>query len=308
MITRVEEILTLAKKLEAKPRLAVVGAESTSVLEVVAAAHESELAESILFGNRAKIEAAADELAMNLSPYELVDCCGLTETVSAAMQRIHDGDAQIICKGSAPTRAVIKGVLDKTWGFRTDRALSHIAVFNIPSEDRLLIITDAGVNVQPDLSRKRDILLNSVDMAHALGFERPRVAILSFIEEVTDPRVGSQSDAAGLKKMYQDGDITGCVVEGPYSLDVALSAEAAKIKGVEGEVAGHADIVVMHDIGMGNILYKALLLWCKPVLAAVVMGARVPIVSPSRADSIATKLNSIALSMIIRHELDVSDP
>jgi len=155
------------------------------------------------------------------------------------------------------------------------------------------------VNVQPDLSRKRDILLNSVDVAHVLGFGRPRVAILSFVEEVTDPRIGSQQDAADLKQMYLDGSITGCVVEGPYSLDVALSPEAAKIKGVEGEVAGHADIVVMHDIGMGNILYKALLLWCKPVIAAVVMGATVPVVSPSRADSMATKMNSIALATLI---------
>jgi len=144
-------------------------------------------------------------------------------------------------------------------------------------------------------------MLNTAECDMARSVRKPH--FLSSTPLIT-ARVGSQSDAAELKKMYQNGSITGCVVEGPYSLDVALSPEAAKIKGVESEVAGHADIVVMHDIGMGNILYKALLLWCKPVLAAVVMGARVPIVSPSRADSIATKLNSIALSMIVRHELD----
>jgi len=299
MITRVEEILTLAKKRPTKPRLAVVGSESTSVLDVVAAAHEHGLAESILFGDPDKTRQAAEELALDLSPFELVAAETASEAAHLGLARIAEGGADILCKGLVPTRTLIKGMLDKTFSFRTERALSHVGVFNVPAEDRLLIISDAGVNVQPDLSRKRDILLNSVDVAHVLGFGRPRVAILSFVEEVTDPRIGSQQDAADLKQMYLDGSITGCVVEGPYSLDVALSPEAAKIKGVEGEVAGHADIVVMHDIGMGNILYKALLLWCKPVIAAVVMGATVPVVSPSRADSMATKMNSIALATLI---------
>ena len=299
MIAQVEEILTLAQQRQPKPRLAVAGAGSQAVLEVIRASYERGLADSILFGDRQAIAASADELAVDLSPFEQVHCADPSESVHAALEAIQSGRADILCKGVATTRAVLKGVLDKRLGFRTDRFLSHVGVFNVPGEDRVLIITDAGVNVQPDLIRKRDIVLNAVDVAHALGFERPRVAILSFVEDVTDPRIRSQGDAEQLRKMYQSGSITGCVVEGPYSLDVALSPEAAAIKGVRGEVAGRADIIVMHDIGMGNVLYKALMLWCKPVIASVIMGARIPIVGPSRADSVMTKLNSIALAIMV---------
>jgi phosphate butyryltransferase len=299
VISQVEEILELARRRPAKPRVAVAGAESIPLLEVIDAAHSVGIAESILFGRRDRIVELAGRLSMDLGPYEVVDCKDAAACVQAALEHIRDGSAGILCKGTVPTRSVLKGVLNKRWGFRTERALSHLGVFNVPGENRVMIITDAGVNVQPNLSRKRDILLNAVDLAHTLGLERPRVAILSFVEEVTDRRIGSQADAEQLERMYKDGSITGCVVEGPYSLDVALSAEAARIKGVEGEVAGRADVIVMHDIGMGNILYKAMLLWCKPVIAAAVVGARIPIVSPSRADSMETKLNSIALSVMI---------
>ena len=300
MISKVEEILDLARQRPAKPRLAVAGAESIPLLEVIDTAHSEGIAESVLFGSRDRITEIAKQLSMDLGPYEIVDCADAGKCVHAALQRIHDGQAEILCKGTVPTRSVLKGVLDKRWELRTDRALSHLGVFNVPGENRVMIITDAGVNVQPDLARKRDILLNAVDLAHAVGFDHPRVAILSFVEGVTDPKIGSQGDAEQLKQMSLDGSITGCVVEGPYSLDVALSAEAAEVKGVKGEVAGRADIIVMHDIGMGNILYKALLLWCKPVIAAAIVGAKIPIVSPSRADSMETKLNSIALAVMIR--------
>ena len=299
MVTRVEEILTLAKKRQATSRLAVVGADCATTLAVVRATSEAKLADSILFGDRDKMAAAADELALDLSAYEVVHCADASDGVNAALERIHDGQADILCKGIVSTRAILKGVLAKKWDLRTKRAMSHLGVVNVPGEQRVMIITDAGVNVQPDLTRKRDILLNSVDLAHMLGFERPKAAILSFVEEVSDPGVRSQQDAVGLKQMYLSGEIPGCVVDGPFSLDVALSPEAVRIKGVEGEVAGHADIILMHDLGMGNILYKALQLWCEPVIASVVVGARIPIVSPSRADSLATKLNSIALAIMI---------
>ncbi|MHC4562300.1 MAG: phosphate acyltransferase [Planctomycetota bacterium] len=299
MIKRVEEILALVTERALKPRLAVAGAGNASVLEVVAAARQRGVADSVLFGDGEKIQAAAEGLSLDISSMAVRHCATDADSVQASLAAIHDGQADILCKGVAPTWSVLKGVLDKRFNFRTDRALSHVGVFNVPGEDRVLIITDAGVNVQPDLSRKRDITLNAVDLAHVLGFDRPRVAILSFIEKVTDAKISSQADAAELTRMYQNGTINGCVVAGPYSLDVALSPEAAAIKGVEGEVAGRADIVVMHDLGMGNVLYKALLLWCKPVIAAAVLGARVPIVCPSRADSLETKLNSIALAALV---------
>jgi phosphate butyryltransferase len=218
--------------------------------------------------------------------------------MNKSCELVAQGQADFLFKGAVSTRIFLKGVLNREYGFRTERILSHVGVFNIPGEDRIMIITDAGVNVQPDLDRKMHILLNAVDVGHILGNARPRVAMLSFVEEATDPSVKSTSEANSMTEMYRTGQILDCVVEGPYSLDVALSPEAAKIKGVKGEVAGRADVIVMHDIGMGNVLYKALLLWCKPVLASVVMGAKIPLIVTSRADSMKTKLNSIALGIV----------
>ena len=299
MITRVEDILAQATNRPVKPVLAVVGSDSAETLAVVAQAHDRGLARSVLFGDEAETRAAAETLSLDLSPFDVVHCADHAQGVREALTWIREGRADVLCKGISPTRTILKGLLNRKLGFRTDRAFSHVAVFNVPGEQRVLIISDAGVNVQPDLSRKRDILLNSVDLAHIIGIPCPKVAILSFIEEMTDSRVGSQQDATDLKQMYRDGSIPGCVVAGPFSLDVALSPEAARIKGIDDEVAGRADIIVMHDLGMGNILYKALLLWCKPVLASVIMGATVPVASTSRADSLETKLNSIALAAMI---------
>lgn len=299
MITRVEEILAVARQTATKPRLILIGTENDSSLKAVALARAQGLADCILVGDRDATFALADRLGEDVSAFELIDRDNPSDCVAAALDVIRAGRADVIVKGQVTTHILLKGVLNKRYGLRTDRALSHTSVLNVPGEDRVMLITDAGVNVQPDLQRKRDILRNAVDIAHALGCKRPKVAVMSFVEEVTDRRIGSLADAEGLCKMYLDGSIIGCVVEGPYSLDVALSVDAARIKGVEGEVAGRADIIVMHDIGMGNVLYKALLLWVKPTIASVVMGARAPLVVPSRADTTASKLNSIALSIVV---------
>jgi phosphate butyryltransferase len=303
MITRVEEILAIARDTTPSPRIVLAGSENASALETTVRAHHEGFAEAVLVGDPDKTRALAEEQSLDISDIELIDRFSAADCVATALERIHAGQADILVKGYISTQVMLKGVLDRSYGFRTDRALSHISVFNIPEEQRVLIITDAGVNVQPDLSRKRDILLNAVDMAHALDMERPKVAVMSFVEGKADSRIGSQADAHALRELYLDGKIPGCVVEGPYSFDVALSREAAEIKGITGEVAGQADIIVMNDLGMGNILYKALLLWVKPMLAAVVMGANIPLVVPSRADSIQTKLNSVALATVVLKHL-----
>lgn len=304
MITRVEEILTLAKRTDKKYRMVIACAESHSAIETAALAQDRGLVESILIGQRSKMEPIAQELCIDLSRFDVRDIADPTEAVRTSLGLIKDGRAELFFKGLVSTRIFLKGVLDRNLGFRTDRVLSQIGVFNIPGEDRVMIITDAGVNIQPDVTRKVQILLNAVDLAHALDNPCPRVALLSFVEEVTDPKVGSLGDADAIKGIYQAGQIKDCIVEGPYSLDVALSPEAARIKGVKSEVAGRADIIVMHDIGMGNVLYKALLLWCKPTMGSVVMGAKIPLIVASRSDSAATKLNSVALAILIhQHSL-----
>ncbi len=302
MITRVEEILIQAKKYERKYRLVLAGSENVSALETVITAKQRGLIEPVLVGEPERSARAVGEANYELNGLELVEARDSAEVVAKSLQLIKDGRADILMKGQVSTRTMLKGLLSKQYGFRTGRLLSHVGVFNVPGEDRILIITDAGVNVTPDVPKKKDILLNAVDVAHLLGNPRPRVAMLSFVEDATDQQVRLTADANRLAEMYRTGEITGCVVEGPYSLDVALSPEAARIKGVKGEVAGHADILVMHDIGMGNVLYKALLLWCKPVIAGVVMGSKIPVTVSSRADTMQTKLNSIALAVMLAHE------
>ena len=298
MITRVEEILSMARQTGRNYRMVVAGAESSAALETADVARKSGLVDSILVGDCGKIREAAENLKINLNGFEIYDISDPAEAMHKSCQLVATGQASLLFKGLVSTRIFMKSVLSKEYGFRTDRILSHVGVFNIPGQDRIMIITDAGVNVQPDIDKKTHILRNAVDVAHILGNPRPRVAMLSFVEEATDPGVPSLAEARRITEMYRTGQIPDCIVEGPYSLDVALSPEAAQIKGVKGEVAGRADIIVMHDIGMGNVLYKALLLWCNPVLASIVMGARIPLIVTSRADSMNTKLHSIALGII----------
>ncbi len=298
MITRVEDILSLAKDTGRKHRMVVVGAESHSAMETVDVAARTGLIESVLVGDPEKVRCAAKELNVNLDKFEFHPITDPAEAMTKSCQLVTDGKADFLFKGSISTRIFLKGVLSKEFDFRTDRILSHLGVFNVPGQDRVMIITDAGVNVDPDIEKKKHILLNAVDLAHILGNPCPRVAMLSFVEEASDPKVRSTAEAKTVAEMCRNGEISNCIVEGPLSLDVAMSPEAAAIKGVKGEVAGRADIVVMHDIGMGNVLYKTLLLWCNPVLAAVVMGAKIPLIVTSRADSEKTKLNSIALGIL----------
>ena len=240
------------------------------------------------------------EAGIDISGMEFVEAADAQDAVDKSFAMIHAGDARVLLKGQLKTRLVLKGALDKKYGFRTDRILSHVSVFDCPGEDRLLMLTDAGINIEPDLDKKKDIILNAVDVAHALGNECPRVALLSFVSAVTDPRVRTLADADALVQMNKNGEITGCVVEGPYALDVVLSPDAARIKRIEGEVAGRADILVVPTVDVGNILYKGMLLWCKPNpdIAGTVMGTRVPMVIASRVDSVETKLNCIALAIM----------
>ncbi|HUU21952.1 MAG TPA: phosphate acyltransferase [Phycisphaerae bacterium] len=308
MITRVEELWTLAKAGGREFPLVLAGSENPPALETVSVAQQRGLIRAILVGDPEQTATAAQAVGVDLKDFEFLAAADHAEAVDASLSLIRDGEAEILMKGQVPTRTMLKGLLNRKYGLRTERLLSHVSVFNVPGEQRVLIITDAGVNVTPDVTKKRDIVLNAVELAHILGNPRPKVAMLSFVEEATDRQVRLTADADGVAGMYRHGEITGCVVEGPYSLDVALSKEAAELKGVTGEVAGQADILVMHDIGMGNVLYKALLLWCNPTIAGVIMGSRVPINVCSRADSMNTKLNSVALAVMAARHSPVPAP
>ena len=280
-----------------RPRV-VVGAEDETVLKTISEAEKEGLIDALLVGNKAEIIELALELSINLDCFEIIDTPDPDITVKTSIAQIKNGNGDILMKGKTTTGALMRQVLDGANGLENKRILSHVGVTHIPGDSRFILITDAGINIAPDLVRKRDIILNAVSVSHALGTVCPKVAVLSFIESADKPSSPSISDAVMLSSMNEQGTISDCIVEGPYALDNAVSEESVKKKGIKGrKVAGHADILLAHDIHMGNAIYKAIQVWVKVPIAAVVVGSQIPIVVPSRADSKESKLLSVALAV-----------
>jgi phosphate butyryltransferase len=199
-------------------------------------------------------------------------------------------------KGNIPTSVLLKAVLNKEFGLRTGNVLSHVAVFEVPDFDRFTIVTDAGMNISPDLEQKAQIVKNAAILARAIGIEYPKVAPIAAVE-VVNPVMQATVDAAALSMMNKRGQITGCIVDGPLALDNAVSTLAAEHKGIHSEVAGRADILLVPTIEVGNVLYKSLIYFAKAKVGAVIAGAKAPIVLTSRADSAESKLYSLALAI-----------
>jgi phosphate butyryltransferase len=211
---------------------------------------------------------------------------------------VRSGEAQMLMKGLVSTGTFLKGILNKEFGLRDRPLLSHVAVFEAADPERLVIFTDVAMNIAPDLAQKVQILENAVDLAHRLGIERPKVAVIAAVETV-NAEMPATLEAAALAKMADRGQIKGCLVDGPLALDNALSVEAARHKGIVSPVAGVADVLLLPDIEAGNVLSKMIGLVAKCPLAAVIVGASAPVVLTSRADSDETKFNSIALAAAI---------
>ncbi|MFO8064212.1 MAG: bifunctional enoyl-CoA hydratase/phosphate acetyltransferase, partial [Spirochaetia bacterium] len=220
-----------------------------------------------------------------------------TEASMLAVKAVSNGDAQVLMKGLVDTSVFMKQALNSEYGLRAGGILSHVAVFSVPGYPRLLLGTDSAINIAPDLEQKRQIIENACGFAHAIGIPTPKIALLCAKEKV-DPKMPCTEDAARLVEMNESGRISGCTVGGPFALDNAVSLEAAKHKGIVHPVAGRADVLVSPDIEAGNILYKSLVFLGGAKSAAIVVGARAPIVLTSRADSSETKLNSIALAVL----------
>lgn len=278
-------------------RLAVAAAEDAHVLEAVEDARKREIVEGVLVGSRPAIEKIAKELGIDLSNYEIYDIPNAVDAAYKAVELVREGKCDFLMKGYLQTAELARAVLDKERGLRTGRILSMVSLFELSTYPRIFGITDAGIVIAPDLEQKIDIINNAVDVMHKLGYENPKVAIVSAVE-VVNPKIPATVDAAILAKMNQRGQIKGCVIDGPFALDNAVSEEAAKHKKIESPVAGKADIIVLPDINAGNVLYKALIFIAGAKTASVVMGAKVPIVLTSRADSAEAKLLSIALAAV----------
>ncbi|MGA9340738.1 MAG: bifunctional enoyl-CoA hydratase/phosphate acetyltransferase [Rhodanobacteraceae bacterium] len=269
-----------------------------NALGAVVEAAQARLITPILVGPRGKILKAAESAGIDISAFRLVDAPHSHAAAAASVALVRNGEAALLMKGSLHTDELLHAVLAPDGGMRTGRRLSHVYLMDVPGYPRPLLITDAAVNIAPDLEQKRDIVQNAIDLAHVMGIPKPHVALLSAVETV-NPRLRSTLDAAALCKMADRGQITGGVVDGPLALDNALSPAAAATKGIVSEVAGRADILVVPDLEAGNMLAKQLILLSGADAAGVVLGARVPIILTSRADGERTRMASCAVAVLI---------
>ena len=283
---------------QGRSKLAVAVAQDAEVLLAVDAAYKLGIASAILVGDEGEIRAIAEKLNISMDNYQIVHEADKVEACRKAVKLVRDKDADVVMKGIVDTSIILKAVLDKEIGLRQSPVLSHVAVFEVPGYDRLFYLSDAAMNIAPDLEAKKHILMNTVQVAHALGNENPIAACLCAVEKV-NPKMQATLDAAALVEANKAGQITGCTVIGPLALDNAISVEAAHHKGITDPNAGHADILLVPAIEVGNVFYKSMVFMARAKNAGVIVGAKAPVVLTSRADSDETKLNSIALALQI---------
>lgn len=279
-------------------KVAVAVAQDEPVLEAIKLAKEKGIADAILVGDKKEIKKIADKIGMDLSDYEIVNEENVTKASLEAIRLVSTGKADMVMKGLVDTATFLRSVLNKEVGLRTGKLMSHVSVFEIEGIDRLILLTDAAFNTYPDLKGKVQILNNAVGVAHACGIKLPKVAAVCAVE-VVNQDMQATIDAALLAKMNDRGQIKGCIVDGPLALDNALSVEAAKHKGITGEVAGKADIVLLPNIETANVMYKTLTYTAKTRNGGLLVGTSAPVILTSRADSFETKVNSIALAALV---------
>ncbi|SOC12936.1 bifunctional enoyl-CoA hydratase/phosphate acetyltransferase [Rhodobacter maris] len=304
IVQRHRHFEALLEKAEDLPELAtaVVCPEEQSALEGALIAAERGLIRPILIGVPARIEAAAKALGKSLSNYELVEMTSHRDAARAAVALVREGRAQAIMKGHLHTDDLLRPMLDKEKGLRIGRRFTHVFVMDVPGVSHPLLVTDAAINIAPDLPTKVDICQNAIDLAISLGMETPKVGVLSAVETV-NPAMPSSIDAALLSKMAERGQIKGGVVDGPLAMDNAVDLGAARTKGLRGPVAGQADVLVVPGIDAGNMLAKQLAYISHAEAAGVVLGARVPVILNSRSDSAMARLASAAVASIHWHRL-----
>lgn len=294
----IQEILDRARSLGRK-RIAVAAAQEHSALEAACAAAEHGVADPILIGDLGAVDRIAGELGLDVSRFQRIEEKDNGKAAARAVELVREGRADLLMKGILDTSVLLKAVLNKENGLNAGRLTSHVAVMETQTYHKLLFVTDAAINIAPDIPGKIDIIANAVQVAHALGIPVPKVALLAAVEKVNWEKMPCTADAAVLTQMNRRGQIKGCLVDGPLALDNAVSAERARIKGIVSEVAGDADIFVAPDIEAGNILYKCLLDLGQAKGAGIVVGAAKPVVLTSRADTADVKLASIALACVV---------
>lgn len=296
-ITSFADLLDAA--VEIGPRsIAIAAAEDEEILLAAQEAEKMGLADCILIGDRVRVRELAERCDIDISRMMIVHAADTQTAARKAMELVRMGHADVAMKGLVKTGKFLRAALDRDNGLRTGRLLTHVGVFEVPGFDRLLFVTDAGVVVAPDMEQKIEIVQNAIFVAHKLGVEEPKVAVLAATEMV-NPRIPTTLDAANLSKMADRGQIRGGLVDGPLALDNAISPESVAIKGIQSRVAGYADILVAPDVEAGNMLAKAIAYFAKAKMAGIVVGAKAPLVVASRSDPHETKLVSMALGVLL---------
>ena len=291
-----ERLIAAAKQVPPAVTIVAHPCDEASLRGVCEAAAAG-LIKPILVGPASKIKTTAAQFNFDISRFEIVDATHSETSAAKAVELIHEARGELLMKGSLHTDELMRSATAKTTGLRTDRRISHVFVIDVPGYAETLFITDAAINIFPDLDCKRDIVQNAIDLYAGIGFGVPRVAILSAVETVT-AKIPSTIDAAALCKMADRGQITGALLDGPLAFDNAIDMEAARIKGIKSAVAGQAQILVVPDLEAGNMLAKNLTFMLKADSAGIVLGARVPIILTSRADSLRGRMASCAVAVL----------
>ena len=279
-------------------RIAVAAGHDPDVIESLQLAREMGLAEAVLVGDREKIEPMAAAAGLHLDPEHLIHQPDESAAARQAIGLVRDGAADLLMKGKINTSVLIRAVLNREKGLRTGRQLSQVIVFQVPGIDRLMIMTDAAINLAPELAQKAEICRNAMHVAHALGIEEPNVALLCALEFV-NPAMPATVDAAALTMMNRRGQLKGGYVEGPIALDVPMSRFAADRKGIETPLVENTDVFIAPDIEAANILYRAILYMAGGESGGIVVGAKVPLILLSRAETPETKIRSIAIGRLV---------
>lgn len=298
MLENFNDVFSLVKQRE-KRKVAIAAANDDQVLDAIIDAIGEGIADAVLVGPKYDILNIAEDMHIDISGIEVINEPDSIKSAKIAVSLVREGKADMLMKGNIQTSQFLKAILDKDAGLRLgkEKKLSHVSVFDVPALRRMLILTDAAVNISPDLSDKIQIIENAVKVAKAIKIEVPKVAVISAVEMV-NPDMPSTIDAALLSKMGDRGQIKGCVIDGPLAFDNAISKKAMEHKNIKSPIEGEADIIVVPNIETGNSLYKALIYTANAKVGGVLIGASSPVILTSRADSPETKLNSIALASL----------
>lgn len=304
MITRFEQILETVKHSKYQSIVSIAFPYNPDILEMIVHAKQMGIANFILIGEKEKIQDIGSSISgFQISDYEIIFERDEKEALLRSINLVREGKANISAKGSVHTGSFLKAILDKEKGLRTGKILSHVTVIEVESYPKLILMSDAAVNIMPDLERKLSIIKNSIDLAKALQIQKPNIALLS-AEETVNPEMLGSLDAKKIVELAAKGEFgSNVTIEGPLALDVALSEKAANIKKIKSNIAGKTDIFIVPDIVSGNIFYKSAVYLAKAKMAGIVLGAKVPLVVTSRSDTAETRLYSIALSGLYQQYL-----